>query len=127
MSYHEFLQKKNKEPKAIGFVPENMNPNLFDFQKKVVGDAINKGRYASFLDCGMGKTLIQLEIAEQFRKKTNKPSLILAPLAVVGQTIKEGNKFGIEVDNKSSNIHIYNYEQLGNIDVSQYGSDFETP
>lgn len=122
MDYQQFLQSKAKLVDDNGFTPLDLNKNLFDFQKKVVTDAIERGRYASFLDCGMGKTLIQLEIAEQYRKKTNKPSLILAPLAVVGQTIKEGQKFGIEVNNKSSNIHIYNYEQLGNLDTSIYGS-----
>lgn len=122
MDYQQFLQSKAKLVDGNGFTPLNLNKNLFDFQKKVVTDAIERGRYASFLDCGMGKTLIQLEIAEQYRKKTNKPSLILAPFAVVGQTIKEGQKFGIEVNNKSSNIHIYNYEQLSNLDTSIYGS-----
>lgn len=122
MDYQQFLMSKVKTTDDIGFNPMEFNKYLFDFQKKVVYDAVTRGRYASFLDCGMGKTLIQLDIAEQYRKKTNKPSLLLAPLAVVGQTIKEGQKFGIEVNNHTSNIHIYNYEQLGNLDVSKYGS-----
>ena len=122
MDYQQFLQSKARTTDEIGFNPMDLNKYLFDFQKKVVSDAVSRGRYASFLDCGMGKTLIQLEIANQYRKNTNRPSLLLAPLAVVGQTIKEGEKFGIEVNNKTSNIHIYNYEQLGNLDISKYGS-----
>lgn len=120
-AYLDFLQSKAVESKKVGFEPKEVNKNLFPFQEKVLRDSLLKGRYASFLDCGMGKTIIQLETAEQYRKHTNKPSLILAPLAVVGQTIEEGQKFGIDVGPKSKNIAITNYEQLPNIDVSQFG------
>jgi len=122
MNYLEFLNKKNISVDPLGFEASNLNSNLFDFQKKVVNDALIKGRYAPFLDCGMGKTICQLEISEQCRKKTNKPSLILAPLVVTQQTINEGEKFGIEVGYNSSNIHITNYEQIDNLDLSKYGS-----
>jgi len=79
-------------------VPESsLNPNLFDFQKWIVTNALRKGRFSIFADCGLGKTLMQLEWANQVVKETAMPVLILAPLAVAGQTIKEGQKFGIEV------------------------------
>lgn len=122
MSYLEFLQKKTPDINKLGFEPKDLNTNLFDFQKKVVTDAIVNGRYASFLDCGLGKTICQLEIAEQYRKHTNKPSLILAPLVVTQQTINEGQKFGIDIGYNNSNIEITNYEQIGNLDLSKYGS-----
>jgi hypothetical protein len=79
-----------------------------------------KGRSAIFADCGLGKTLMQLEWARQVFIKTKKPVLILAPLAVAGQTIKEGDKFGINVEKYDaiSPIQICNYEQLENIDCS---------
>jgi len=118
MNYLDFLQNKTIKTQDIGFTPSNLNKNLFDFQKKVVTTALKKGRYASFLDCGMGKTIIQLEIASQTAKHTKKPSLILAPLAVVGQTYQEAEKFGYKTDD----IYITNYEQLKNIDLSKYGS-----
>lgn len=121
MTYEDFLINKTVEGPSKGIVPSELNSNLFDFQKKVVLDSLSKGRYASFLDCGMGKTIIQLETAEQVRKHTNKPSLILAPLAVVEQTIKEGEKFGIEAGAKSNNVRITNYEQIGNLDPSEFG------
>jgi len=121
MEYLEFLKHKKKEVDKIGFDADDLNKNLFPFQKKVVSDSLSKGRYASFLDCGMGKTIIQLEIAEQYRKHTNKPSLILAPLVVTQQTINEGEKFGIDIGYKNSNIEITNYEQIGNLDISKYG------
>ena len=86
-----------------------------------VQNALKAGKYAIFADCGLGKTLMQLEWAYQVNKHTNKPVLILAPLAVSGQTIKEGAKFNINVckyDGSNSPIQISNYEQLENIDCS---------
>jgi len=93
-----------------------LNPNLFDFQKYIVKKALKNGKYAIFADCGLGKTLMQLEWAYQVSKKTNSKVLILAPLAVKGQTIDEAKKFNINI----VNIDIINYEQLDNIDCSQY-------
>jgi len=121
MKYLDFLNSKSVTHDKNGFEPKDLNINLFDFQRKVVQDSILNGRYASFLDCGMGKTITQLEIAEQYRKHTNKPSLILAPLVVTQQTIYEGERFGIDVGYKNSNIEITNYEQIGNLDISKYG------
>lgn len=120
-NYLEFLNTKSVKTDELGIEPKNLNRNLFDFQKKVVSRSLKNGRYASFLDCGMGKTICQLEISEQYRKHTNKPSLILAPLVVTQQTINEGEKFGIDIGYKNSNIEITNYEQIGNLDISKYG------
>jgi superfamily II DNA or RNA helicase len=122
VSYLEFLQGKSTEQKEIGFTPEKLNDNLFDFQDHIVRNALKKGRYAVFADCGLGKTLMQLEIAHQCNIHTKSKSLILAPLAVVDQTIEEGIKFGINVSypKGDANIHITNYEQIKNIDTDQY-------
>lgn len=116
--YLEFLEKKQKTHINSGFDIDNneLNNNMFDFQKFIVKRALKAGKYAIFADCGLGKTLMQLEWANQVNNYTNKPVLILAPLAVVGQTIQEGSKFGIDMDN----IHVFNYEQLDNIDCSIY-------
>lgn len=118
MNYQEFLKEKQKLNIASGFdLDENkLNPNLFDFQKYIVKKALKNGKYAIFADCGLGKTLMQLEWAYQVSKKTNSKVLILAPLAVKGQTIDEAKKFNIDI----VNIDIINYEQLDNIDCSQY-------
>ena len=96
--------------------------NLFPFQKFIVKRALKAGKYAIFADCGLGKTLMQLEWAKQVSDETKKPVLILAPLAVTGQTIKEGEKFGIEIGRvgECQMIHVSNYEQLEKIDVSIY-------
>lgn len=118
MEYTEFLKTKQKAHIESGFevTDEQLNSNLFPFQKFIVKRALKAGKYAIFADCGLGKTLMQLEWSYQVTKNTNKPVLILAPLAVVGQTKQEGVKFGIDM----TNIHVRNYEQLDNIDCSIY-------
>jgi DNA modification methylase len=116
--YLNFLETKQKTHILSGFdVSENeLNNNMFDFQKFIVKRALKAGKYAIFADCGLGKTLMQLEWANQVCKETKSKVLILAPLAVVGQTKQEGLKFGIDM----TNIDVQNYEQLDNIDCSIY-------
>lgn len=116
--YKKFLESKKKTFISSGFDIEisELNNNLFDFQKHVIQIALKKGRFALFEDCGLGKTFQQLEWANQVNKHTNKPVLVLAPLAVVEQTKRESVKFGINLEN----ITITNYEQLKNIDASIY-------
>jgi len=116
--YKEFLKQKQKTHILSGFdiTTDELNSNMFPFQKFIVQRALKAGKYAIFADCGLGKTLMQLEWANQVCKKTNGKVLILAPLAVVGQTIQEGSKFGIDM----TNIDVQNYEQLDNIDCSIY-------
>lgn len=125
MNYEDFLKNKVNTVSQIGFDIEcnELNSNLFDFQKHIVKQALFIGRYAVFADCGLGKTLMQMEIARQCAYETGKPSLILAPLAVVDQTIEEGKKFGIEVNyfGKGDNVQITNYEQLKNVTPDYYG------
>jgi DNA modification methylase len=123
--YLDFLVQKQKAHIESGFdiSKKDLNKNLFTFQKFIVQRALRAGKYACFADCGLGKSLMQLECAYQTSKMTNKPSLILAPLAVVGQTVKEGVKFGIPVqryDGSDYPVQITNYEQLENIDTSKF-------
>lgn len=124
MNYTEFIESKKKTAIKSGFdVPiESLNKNLFDFQRFIVHKALNAGRFAIFADCGLGKTLMQLSWADQVANHTGGCVLILAPLAVVDQTINEGEKFGITIGMVGSTygIQITNYEQLKNIDVDQY-------
>ncbi len=119
--YQKFLASKEKRIIESGFEvqEEELNPLLFDFQKFCVKRALKKGKYALFESCGLGKTIQQLEWANQVHKHTDKPVLILAPLSVSMQTIDEGKKFGIDVrkyDGSNFPIQISNYEQLDNID-----------
>lgn len=116
--YTEFLESKHKTHVFSGFkiAESKLNALMFPFQKFIVKRALAAGKYAIFADCGLGKTLMQLEWANQVNKKTKKRVLILAPLAVVAQTIQEAAKFNIAVDL----IDADNYEQLENIDTSKY-------
>lgn len=127
LSYESFLEKKRVNIVDTGFnVSESdLCEELFPFQRHCVKIALRKGRYALFEDCGLGKTIQQLEWAKHVVNHTNKPVLILAPLAVAGQTIEEGIKFSIEVnrfgDTIEPGIYITNYEQLDHIDPSVFG------
>ena len=119
MNYKEFLQTKKKSFLESGFeINENeLNSNLFDFQKYVVKTALSKGRFSIFADCGLGKTLMQLSWSEAVFNHTNKKVLILAPLAVVEQTKDEAKKFNINLNC----FDITNYDQLKNIEnINQY-------
>jgi len=118
MEYRKFLETKKKQHISSGFKIDEieLNSNLFDFQKHIVKIALQKGRFAIFADCGLGKTLMQLSWSEAIYNHTNQPVLILAPLAVVEQTKREAEKFGINSDS----FEITNYDQLKNIDCSLY-------
>lgn len=123
--YQAFLKTKQKKVIESGFDVEEsaLNPMLFDFQKFTVKRALKVGKYAIFADTGQGKTPMQLEIAHQCSQFTGMPSLILSPLAVAGQTIEQSSKFGISAGKYmcGHDIHVVNYDQLHNIDTTQYG------
>lgn len=119
--YEEFIKNKAFVLEACGLSIETdeINAKLFDFQKDIVRWALAKGRAAIFADCGLGKTAMQLEWAEQIRQRTGGKVLIVAPLAVANQTKEEGRKFGISVnicasqeEVKSEMVNITNYEKL---------------
>ena len=77
MNYNTFLNQKKKTAIRSGFEVENLNPNLKDFQEFIVRKALKAGRYCIFADTGLGKTLMQLECANQVVKHTNQPVLVL--------------------------------------------------
>jgi len=125
MEYTEFLETKQKNIIESGFDVDTLNENLFPFQEFIVKRALRAGKYAIFADTGLGKTIMQLSWANQVTMHTKQPVLILAPLAVTGQTIEEGGKFGIDIEKLKSDvwgsgIYITNYEQLPNINIDQF-------
>jgi DNA modification methylase len=127
MNYEQMLAAKKKRIEDAGFEINDsaLNPALFDFQRHIVKTALRKGRYAIFADCGLGKTLMQLDWAHHVAQHTQKPVIILTPLAVSGQTIQEGVKFGIDVQRLRSDVfgpgvYVTNYEQLDNINAAQF-------
>ena len=130
--YQEFLDQKKQQRVESGFVvnDEQLNPALFPFQKYCVKRALAVGKFALFEDCGLGKTIQQLEWAQKVCEKIDKPVLILAPLAVISQTIKEGEKFGYVVkeigdmdyqQDMETGIYITNYDNMEHIEAYHFG------
>ena len=118
MNYEEFLREKMIVWQSCGFKGKDYNRALYGFQRDIVHWALAKGRSAIFADCGLGKTLMQLEWARQVHQHTGGNVLILAPLAVADQTKAEGEQFGISVtvcadaSDIRPGINITNYEKL---------------
>jgi DNA modification methylase len=117
--YDIFIEAKTKRHRSSGFEPSETNPALFPFQKQVVKWAIRKGRAAMFEECGLGKTLQQLEWAHQVSSHNqDKPVLILTPLAVAQQTCREADRFGYSArfvadsSDVSGGINVTNYDKL---------------
>ena len=131
--YNAFLEQKKQTRIESGFQVEEseLNPMLFDFQKYCVRRALQSGKFAMFEDCGLGKTIQQLEWANKVVNHINKPVLILSPLAVVSQTIKEGEKFGYNVNEvidrddvftpNENCIYITNYDNMEHVDAKAFG------
>lgn len=119
--YEEFLDKKVSVIQNVGFNPGDVPKIFFPFQKDLTKWAIRKGRSAIWAGCGLGKTFMQLEWAKQVSNHTNQPVLIFAPLAVSKQTQKEGIKIDIDISlNNAGVLRINNYEQLHNINPSDF-------
>jgi len=117
MNYDQFLDQKRHFGEDSGFDPVFDPSFLFPFQRELVGWATRKGRSAIFADCGLGKTAMQLVWAQNVVEKTNKPVLILTPLAVAKQTVREAEKFGLDCvqsrdGNAASKVTVTNYQQL---------------
>jgi hypothetical protein len=124
--YAGFIRSKSQIDNMSGFEPLWMPEFLFDFQQALVGWAIRKGRAAIFADCGLGKTPMQLVWAENIIRKTNRPVLIVTPLAVGQQTVREATKFGIQAKisrygKPTRNIAVTNYERLHYFDPADFG------
>jgi SNF2 family DNA or RNA helicase len=117
MKYNAFIQTKLQDHGNCGFEPSELPDWLYDFQKYLVEWALQKGRAAIFADCGLGKTPMQLAWADQVVRKTNGRVLIMTPLAVSVQTVRESQKFGVECNRSSDgtvdgDITVTNYERL---------------
>lgn len=119
--YREFLESRAQIPNHLGFKPTYNLDALFDFQQSLLDWAVRMGRCAIFADCGLGKTPIQLAWAQNVVQHTNRPVLILTPLSVSQQTVREGEKFNIECHRSQTGkidgkIVVTNYERLHHFD-----------
>ena len=127
-AYRAFIASKGTRTEKHGFVPESLPPRMFDHQKSATEYALEKGRAALFLDTGLGKSGCEAVFADDARRATNRPSLILTPLAVAKQMKRECEAFGIEArvirepEDVWPGVNICNYERLGKIDPMQFGA-----
>ena len=124
----DFLKSKRFVLESSGFDIDKseLNQKMYDFQKDIVRWALAKGRSCIFADCGLGKTLMQLEWAMQVHNHTTGKVLILAPLSVCEQTKREGLNFGYDVNICESQsdvvngINITNYEKLDKFVANEF-------
>ena len=125
-NYTDFIKTKELTKKFAGkkINKDDVNPILFQFQRDAVVWAVGKGRAALFLDTGLGKTFCQLEWARLIGEKT----LIIAPLSVARQTVREGEKIGINVlyvrsqEEAINQINITNYEMIDKFEFDDFGA-----
>lgn len=117
MNYSEFIDRKTQAGSMSGFEPNYLPDFLFDFQRDILLWAIQKGRSALYEDCGLGKSPQELVWGENVVRHTNKRVLLLTPIAVAFQMLRESKKFGIEAHRSYKGelydgINITNYERL---------------
>lgn len=128
MSYEQFLASKAQriEPTGLTMTPQ-FSPRLFGFQREAIEWALRLGRAALFFECGLGKTAMQVSWARAVAEATASPVLILAPLAVTHQTVREGLKFGVAVtacadaSDVVAGVNITNYERVKKFDPRAFG------
>jgi superfamily II DNA or RNA helicase len=126
MTYQEFLDSKSSACKPAGFDPQQFTASLFPFQRDIVTMACRVGKFCIWADCGMGKTAMQLEWAHQVHLETGGNVLVLAPLAVAHQTVREGSKFNIPCQFAATQaevkpgITVTNYEKLAHFDAGSF-------
>lgn len=126
-SYAEFLATKRRRthPVGVSVAPGAVNPILHDWQQRIVEWTVHQGRAAIFADCGLGKTFMQLEWARLITDR----ALILAPLSVARQTVREADRLGADVryvrhgdDASGPGVWITNYEMLDHFDPATFGA-----
>lgn len=125
ISYEEFIRNKQQLCGNFGFDPVFIPDRMFDFQKHITEWALKKGRAGVFADTGLGKTLIQLVIAQNIVQKTNGNVLILTPLAVAFQFLDEAKTIDIDIEHSKdgkfkSKIVVCNYERLHYFNSSDF-------
>jgi superfamily II DNA or RNA helicase len=126
--YREFIAKRAPTSIRQGFEPKPYPEMIKTHQSATLDFCLDRGKSAAFLDTGLGKSFIELEFARQCADETGKPSLILTPLAVAGQMVREGQKFGIyarqirEQSEVGAGVMAANYERLQKLDPASFGA-----
>ena len=129
--YQEFIDQKSKRLRSrvqgIEVAEYEIHPALYPFQRAITRRALQLGNAALFEDCGMGKTIQELEWARHVTAKTDLPVLVFAPLAVGPQMVKEGRLIDHHVElvrrqsDVSSPLAVTNYEMMQHFDPTAFG------
>ena len=128
MNYSAFLESKQITHKSTGIniSRDKLNHSLFDFQKDLTRWSLLKGRSALFASTGLGKTFMQVDWANQVHRNTSENVLILAPLAVSQQTVREAKKLDVAITpcrtqaDVKPGINITNYEMLQHFNPAKF-------
>jgi hypothetical protein len=126
-AYRQFIASKGTAASSHGFSPSMDWSNLFPHQRATLEFACEKGRSAAFLDTGLGKSRVEAAAAAEFSIASGKPSLILTPLAVARQMMRECESAGVESrivreqSDVGTGVNIANYERLPKLDPSTFG------
>jgi len=125
VSYRDFLAAKSRRHQSTGVTVDEgqMHASLHDWQRRIVLSTLSRGRGAVFADTGMGKTRMQIEWSRLIAPR----ALILAPLSVARQTVREAAKIDADVryvrrqeDVVQGSVSITNYELAHHFDPSEF-------
>lgn len=126
--YEAFLASKGRLAQPIGFECEPSEAYLFPFQRDLVRWSVRRGRAALFADTGLGKSRMQIEWARLVSAHTGGNVLILAPLAVAAQSVREAANIGVTVTlcrdgaDVRPGINITNYDRLHRFDPTRFAA-----
>jgi len=125
--YLDFLASKRRDDPPTGLVDlPTLPPGLFPHQHDIVRWALRRGRAAVFAQTGLGKSLMELAWGNAIHNATEGDILLLAPLAVAGQIVREAHKFGLQAKQCASQadvepgISVTNYAKLHHFDLSRF-------
>ncbi|MDB5963865.1 MAG: DEAD-like helicase [Polaromonas sp.] len=125
--YTEFLARKTRKDPATGLVQvPSLSDQLFPFQRDIVAWALKRGRAAIFAQTGLGKSFMELEWGRAVHAAAGGNVLLLTPLAVAAQMVREAVKFGVPAKQCASQaevepgITVTNYAKLHHFDLSKF-------
>ena len=127
VSYQDFLEAKRAlgHKAGVDLDASDLPALLHDWQREIVAWAAGVGRAAIWADTGLGKTLMQVTWADRMRG--NGRALIVAPLAVCAQTVREASKIGVDaeyvrtsMETSKPGVYVTNYEMVQHFDPQDF-------